>query len=205
MITRRDITGQLGITGVEANHILNVLSEHNVDADVIDWKTIGENIRDHGDRYGATWQQLEMLYGLPRPVSYDYQRYKQGEYEFNAMELKRHLMEKGSDTYQRVMHSICGEGSIPNEVNALITYTGKEKAEFLNVLCADYTAAKSTQVTDVERAVEKYRSGIERFGVDNYIACGELGGWYATAQCLHFAKNRTVNIDNMVKCYSGSA
>lgn len=62
-------------------------------------------------------------------------------------------------------------------------------------------------VMSASEAGQKYRKGVEIFGVDNYKRCGEMKGrgFLAVAACLHDAKKAALTLENMVSKYMAAA
>jgi len=210
-MNRSEISSVLGVSGIERDHLIDALKRQGVDWQAIDWRTVGEDIKDYSNKYEAIWDKLQNECGMSYPAEWrykNYPKYKQQEYEFNAEMLKEYLKESENVSYyNQVMNALClGTEPVPQEIDEAIGYTGRERKAFLEVLCRGYGMQyESTGWEKVDRAVDNYRRGIERFGVDSYIRCGEKEGWYAVAECLHDTKKATLSIDNMVKCYGRSA
>ncbi len=64
-----EISKFTGITGIAAKHIAKDLDKHNIDWMSIDWKTIGEDVKDFGDRYNAIWDKLRNMYGISKSMT----------------------------------------------------------------------------------------------------------------------------------------
>ena len=137
-----DISKFMGLTGIQAGHIEDALRDAGIDTSAVDWRTIGGDIKDSSDRYQAAWERLEKMYGItPNPEWRSYGEYKGQEIEFNAGNLKQELQIRNHGTYQKVMDALCyGIGEVPPEIEEdLIGYKGKDRRDFINVLCAGYT------------------------------------------------------------------
>ena len=68
MVSKADITHWTGLSGAEVDHILNAFKKENLDIEVVDWKTVGEEIRDYADKYGRLWEKLGAEYGISKPI-----------------------------------------------------------------------------------------------------------------------------------------
>lgn len=68
---RKIISKYTGLTGVEASNILKGLQKQNLDYDLFDWKTIGEDLYGHGKKTSGVKQKLKSMYGvaLDMPIS----------------------------------------------------------------------------------------------------------------------------------------
>jgi hypothetical protein len=64
-----EISKHTKITGVKAKHIAKDLTEQGIDWMAIDWKTIGEDVSDYGDRYSAIWKKLGNMYGIGKSMT----------------------------------------------------------------------------------------------------------------------------------------
>ena len=60
----KEISKATGLTGIEAKHIATSLKKQNIGFDVVDWKTLGEESRDFGDRTKVVKQKLGQMYGI---------------------------------------------------------------------------------------------------------------------------------------------
>ena len=87
MSNKEDICRWAGLSGIEVDHILNLLDKKNIDWQVVDWQTLGEEARDFGNRYEVIWSKLADEYGIEKPViesqlGREIERYETGEEEF---------------------------------------------------------------------------------------------------------------------------
>ena len=203
---REYICKYTGLSGVEEDNILEALYEHDIDPMSIDWEHVVGSAKEYGDRYEAVWNYLQTHYGIPRPWGYrrlrSYElKHKKAEYEFNAEQLRRHLMETDPELYRRAINALCyGKGKVPEEVERMIDYRGKEREEFIKVLCEEEAERREIVFMPVDEAVRRYEEGIRRFGVETYRQCGNLRGWYNVARCLHDAKKtKEVSLELMVR------
>jgi len=159
-----DISKFTGMTGVQAGHIEDALRDAGIDTTAIDWRTIGGDVKDYSNRYDAVWERLQSMYGVSPPSEWrSYPEYKQAEFEFNADNLKEELQIRNHGTYNKVMDALCyGIGEVPPEIEEdLIGYKGKDRRDFINMLCAGYTPSGGY-------APGGYHSCITRVG-DNVI------------------------------------
>lgn len=204
---REFICKYTGLSGIEADHILEALYEKNIDPTVIDWEQAVSSAKEYGDRYRAVWDYLQNMYGITPPWSYsrikEYEeRYLPAEIEFNASRLKEYLEEQGHEYFKKVMDALClGRGEVPEEIAREIRYTGEERRKFIDLLCEEY---RRVRVRGDDWVIERYRRGIERFGgADVYIKCGreKIHGFLAVADCLHEAKLLNLTTENMVERY----
>ena len=68
MPSKEEIGKLTGLRGIELNHLIEQLERRGVDwAEVIDWKTLGEEIKDRGNKYEAAWEWLYTHYGFTPP------------------------------------------------------------------------------------------------------------------------------------------
>jgi len=142
-MNRSEISSVLGISGIERDHLIDALKRQGVDWQAIDWRTVGEDIKDYSNKYEAIWDKLQNEYGVSYPAEWrykDYPKYKQQEYEFNAETLKEYLKESEDVSYyNQVMNALClGTEPVPQEIDEAIGYTGRERKAFLEVLCRGY-------------------------------------------------------------------
>ena len=82
----REIARHTGVTGVEAKNIARALHNQNIGYDVIDWKTLGEDSRDFGNRSGAVWNKLSSMYGVSKPSTIAGIKQDIGRFEESKME-----------------------------------------------------------------------------------------------------------------------
>jgi len=66
---KQSLSKRLGISGIEARHIENAFNKSNIDIEVVDWKTVGEEAGDFGDSYGTIWDKLGKEYGISKPIT----------------------------------------------------------------------------------------------------------------------------------------
>jgi len=76
----KKISKATGLSGVQAKHIAMGLKKKNIGFDVIDWKTLGGDAGDFGDRSKAVWNKLGNMYGISKPqtqsgIKHKIQRY----------------------------------------------------------------------------------------------------------------------------------
>jgi len=67
---KQSLAKRLGISGVKGQHIEKAFHDMNLDPEVVDWKTLGEEAADYGDNYGAIWDKLENEYGISKPQTW---------------------------------------------------------------------------------------------------------------------------------------
>ena len=89
MPSKEEIGRLTGLRGVEVNHLLEQLERRGVDwAEVVDWKTLGEEIKDRGNKYEAAWEWLYTHYGFTPPhdvltrIREKEERFKEAEEEW---------------------------------------------------------------------------------------------------------------------------
>ena len=69
-LAKKNIAHLVGLTGIELEDIIYRLQDMNVDwQDEIDWKTVGEEIRDRSNPYHRVWEYLEANYGIIKPAT----------------------------------------------------------------------------------------------------------------------------------------
>jgi len=61
---RKHISKYTGLTGVQSGHLLKALDKQNIDVQSIDWKTLGGDASDFGDRYKAVTKKLGTMHGI---------------------------------------------------------------------------------------------------------------------------------------------
>lgn len=143
---RNYICKYTGLTGIEADHILEALYERNIDPTVIDWEQAVSSAREYGDRYEAVWKYLREMYGITPPWTYsrikEYEeRYLPAEIEFNAEQFRTHLRENNHGFFKKVMDALClGRGEVPKEIEEILPYKEdkKKRNEFIKFLCSGY-------------------------------------------------------------------
>ena len=135
---RKRISKWTSLRGIEVDNILNALQEKNVDPYTIDWKTLGEEIKDFGDRYQATWDWLSKMYGIGKPVyiglkiDKEEEIYREGEQLlYNGIDGIRELLNRIysgdiSVEEERIYRDIILGGGLPY-VTDLALYNGSEK------------------------------------------------------------------------------
>jgi len=62
----KEISKWTGLTGVQSKHVVRELGKRGIAYDLIDWKAVGESARDYGDRYSATFNKIQEMYGIQR-------------------------------------------------------------------------------------------------------------------------------------------
>lgn len=102
MSYKEDICRWSGLSGIEVNHILNLLDKKNIDWQVIDWQTLGEEARDFGNRYEVIWSKLADEYGIEKPVIESQLGQKIEEYEAGEMEFLHGTKEGVKEILQRI-------------------------------------------------------------------------------------------------------
>lgn len=207
----REIAQSAGITGVEAQHILNALYEKNIDPSVIDWEHVISQVRDYGNRYEAVWKYLGENYGITKPWQYEYtsqkiQQYNLREIEYNAEQFKEWLSQQ--PFYQEVMNAIClGSGNIPKDIQDAIGYAGKKFEIFKTYLCEDFSYSLPEEYSPsdkmIEKGIAKLREHYKRITPDDYRKCGSLGG-IRTAVCLKELSHRVASADSWVTSWEQS-
>ena len=67
----KHISKHTGLTGIESSNIIKNLQKQDLDYDLFDWKTIGEDLYGHGKRSKGVKSKLKSMYGvsLGIPVS----------------------------------------------------------------------------------------------------------------------------------------
>lgn len=76
----KTISKATGLSGVQAKHIAKGLKKQNIGFDVVDWKTLGGDARDFGDRSKAVWDKLENMYGISKPQTHSGIKHKIQKY-----------------------------------------------------------------------------------------------------------------------------
>lgn len=61
---RKQISKYTGLTGVQAGHILKAFDKQALDIQSVDWKTLGGDASDFGDRYNTVIKKLGSMYGI---------------------------------------------------------------------------------------------------------------------------------------------
>ena len=192
----REIARHTGLTGVEAQHIVDALYEKGIDPSVIDWEKVISQAREYGNRYEAVWDYLEKTYGISKPWQYRYgretiKRYELEEIEHNAEQFKGWV--KTHPAYHEIMMAICfGRGKVPKDIQNMIGYKGKKFEYFKTLICEDYVgyAVPSESAEKmIEKGVRKLREHFSRMPPQVYLECGEKGG-IDTAICLKEASKR---------------
>jgi len=161
---RRRISSWTGLTGVEVEHILNGLQEKHVDPMVVDWKTMGEEIRDYGDRYQAAWDWLNRMYGISKPVelglsiNLEEEIHREGEQllmqgEEGVKEILRRIYSGGlSKKEEELWRDLLVSGGI-EYVTLIALYNGSEKELAKQFL--EEEVIKRGKVEPVEEEVKK--------------------------------------------------
>lgn len=197
-----DISSKLGITGVEEGHISDALKKQDIDPSVVDWQTIGGDISDYSNRYEATWDRLESMYGISPPTEWRYSevpKYRQQEYEFNAENLSEEMQHEG--VYTKVMNALCyGRGDVPPEIEEAIGYKGKKREEFIKTLCSGYKISSLSEgyshcVSDIGGKVVIDRSCMKKVADDAGIS-GHDGSY---SKCMTHNVNSVVIDRNCMK------
>ncbi|RLF38189.1 MAG: hypothetical protein DRN03_00305 [Thermoplasmata archaeon] len=107
---RRRICRLTGLTGIEVDHILRALEMQNVDPETIDWKTLGEDIKDKANPYEAAWDWLFKNYGITKPPEFALER----RYEEAFLETAEYLLSQGKEGVRAILRKIYEE-DIPEE------------------------------------------------------------------------------------------
>lgn len=69
MVSKADISRWTGLSGIQVDHIIKALEKKDIDwAQVIDWETLGGDVRDFAERYDMVWKKLGSMYGISKPV-----------------------------------------------------------------------------------------------------------------------------------------
>lgn len=76
------ISKHTGLTGVESKNIAMALKSKDIDYTTVDWKTIGEDTKDFGNRSGAVWNKLGSMSGISKlrtgsSIKYDIMKSKE--------------------------------------------------------------------------------------------------------------------------------
>jgi len=89
------ISHETGLSGVQSKHIAMGLKKQNIGFDVVDWKTIGEETKDFGDRHTTVWNKLGSMYGISKPETQTGIRNRIQRFESMQEEMPTDVRESG--------------------------------------------------------------------------------------------------------------
>ena len=98
-----NLAKKLGISGVEAKHIRDAFNQENLDIQSVDWKTVGEDSADFGDRYNTVWDKLGSMYGISKPQTHSELKHEIRKYEDRKPERNPNI---GIDIQQEMIHQV---------------------------------------------------------------------------------------------------